>query len=331
MRCTHEGPAAIHCWISSDISCPRHMIGFPQANGVAATLLTPNQCLSCRTLQTEVQATRLDRCECAREVGVGEARAHRPVASADGLAQGVGHGAVEAAIEVRAWRFGWLAIKKCGVKKWLEKVVIFVSQGVGALVARVLASCCWFWPEGVRFWVCCDCPAGWFRPMVERSARAVGAIFAVWDPHKFTFFWFWIHTRYTFRFGSTQVHFWFWIHTSSLFFVFGSTQVTLLVSDPHTLNFWFGSTQVKFGSTQANFLIWIHTRQLFWFGSTQANFLVWIHARQLFWSGSTQACFGSTQDIISSESREQGALRAHRNGAIRRRRLAKEHIIDGGL
>jgi len=31
---------------------------------------------------------------------------------------------------------------------------------LGALVARVLARCCWFWPEEVRFWVCCDCPAG---------------------------------------------------------------------------------------------------------------------------------------------------------------------------
>ena len=53
---------------------------------------------------------------------------------------------------------------------------------LGALVAHVLARCCWFWPEEVRFWVCCDCPAGWFRPMVECSARAVGAIFAVLDP-----------------------------------------------------------------------------------------------------------------------------------------------------
>jgi len=89
----------------------------------------------------------------------------------------------------------------------------------------------------------------------------------------------------------------FWIHTSHTF-GFGSTQVTLLVLDPHKLNFGFGSTQVKFGSTQANFLVWIHTRQLFGFGSTQANFLVWIHARQLFWFGSTQACFGSTQIIV---------------------------------
>ena len=40
VRCTHEGLAASHCWLLSDISCPRHMIGFPQANGVAATLLT---------------------------------------------------------------------------------------------------------------------------------------------------------------------------------------------------------------------------------------------------------------------------------------------------
>jgi len=45
-------------------------------------------------------------------------RAHRPVASAGGLARGVGHGAVEAvAIEVRAGRFGWPAIKKAGGKK----------------------------------------------------------------------------------------------------------------------------------------------------------------------------------------------------------------------
>ena len=48
----------------------------------------------------------LDRCECAREVGVGEATAHRPVASADCLAWGVGHGAVEAvAVSVREGRF----------------------------------------------------------------------------------------------------------------------------------------------------------------------------------------------------------------------------------
>jgi len=48
----------------------------------------------------------LDRCECAREVGVGEATAHRPVALADCLARGVGHGAVEAvAVGVRAGRF----------------------------------------------------------------------------------------------------------------------------------------------------------------------------------------------------------------------------------
>jgi len=45
----------------------------------------------------------------------------------------------------------------------------------------------------------------------------------------------------------------FWIHTSSLFFCFGSTQVTLWVLDPRKLNFGFGSTQVKFGSTQQNF------------------------------------------------------------------------------
>jgi len=85
----------------------------------------PNQLLSCRTLKTEVQATMLDRCECAREVGVGEATAHRPVPSADGLAQRGGHGAVEAvAVGVRAGRFRWPAMKKCGEKKRLEKVVI---------------------------------------------------------------------------------------------------------------------------------------------------------------------------------------------------------------
>ena len=33
-------------------------------------------------------------------------------------------------------------------------------NSIGALVARVLARCCWFWPEEVCFWVCCDCPAG---------------------------------------------------------------------------------------------------------------------------------------------------------------------------
>ena len=67
----------------------------------------------------------LDRCECAREVGVGEATAHRPVPSADGLAQRGGHGAVEAvAVGVRAGRFRWPAMKKCGEKKRLEKVVI---------------------------------------------------------------------------------------------------------------------------------------------------------------------------------------------------------------
>jgi len=61
---------------------------------------------------------------------VGEARAHRPVASADCLARGVGHGAVEAvAIEVRAGRFGWPAIKKAGGKKRLGKAAIFISQG----------------------------------------------------------------------------------------------------------------------------------------------------------------------------------------------------------
>jgi len=55
-----------------------------------------------------VQATRLDRCECAREVGVGEPTAHRLVASADGQARrgGGGHGAVEAiTVGVRAGRF----------------------------------------------------------------------------------------------------------------------------------------------------------------------------------------------------------------------------------
>jgi len=86
--------------------------------------------LSCRTLKTEVQATMLDRCECAREVGVGEATAHRPVASADCIARRGGHGAVETvAVGVRAGRFRWPAMKKCGEKKRLEKVVIFVSQG----------------------------------------------------------------------------------------------------------------------------------------------------------------------------------------------------------
>jgi len=45
-----------------------------------------------------------------------------------------------------------------------------------------------------------------------------------------------------------------WRHFSG----FGSTLVTLLVLDPHKLNFWFGSTLVKFGSTQVNFLVWIH-------------------------------------------------------------------------
>jgi len=91
----------------------------------------PNQLLSCRTLKTEVQATMLDRCECARKVGVGEeATAHQPVASADCLARGVGHGAVEAvAVGVRAGRFRWRAVKKCGEKKRLEKVVVFVLQG----------------------------------------------------------------------------------------------------------------------------------------------------------------------------------------------------------
>ena len=82
----------------------------------------PNQLLSCRTLKTEVQAIRLDRCECAREVGVGEATAHRPVASADGLARRGGHGAVEAvAVGVRSGRFRWPAMKKCGEKKQLGK------------------------------------------------------------------------------------------------------------------------------------------------------------------------------------------------------------------
>jgi len=73
-----------------------------------------------------MQATMLDRCECAREVGVGEATSHRPVASADGRSRRGGHGAVEAvAVGVRAGRFRWPAMKKCGEKKRLEKVVIF--------------------------------------------------------------------------------------------------------------------------------------------------------------------------------------------------------------
>jgi len=91
----------------------------------------------------------LDRCECAREVGVGEATAHRPVASADCIARRGGHVAVDTvAVGVRAGRFCWPAMKKCGKKKRLfgsvpcacvlvsplyyklsEKVVIFVSQG----------------------------------------------------------------------------------------------------------------------------------------------------------------------------------------------------------
>ena len=40
VRCTHEGLAASQQLILCDISCPMHMIGFPQANGAAATLLT---------------------------------------------------------------------------------------------------------------------------------------------------------------------------------------------------------------------------------------------------------------------------------------------------
>jgi len=70
----------------------------------------------------------LDRCECAREVGVGEPTAHRLVASADGLARRGGHGAVEA-VGVRAGRFCWPAMKKCGEKKRLGKAAIFISQG----------------------------------------------------------------------------------------------------------------------------------------------------------------------------------------------------------
>ena len=77
-----------------------------------------------------MQATRLDRCECAREVGVGEAKAHRPVASADGLARGVGHAAVEAvAIEVRA-------------QKRLGKAAIFISQGEHQTSTG--AKCLWY-------------------------------------------------------------------------------------------------------------------------------------------------------------------------------------------
>ena len=61
---------------------------------------------------------------------MGEARAHRPVASADCLARGVGHGAVEAAaIEVRAGRFGWPAIKKAGGKKTARESSYFHFAG----------------------------------------------------------------------------------------------------------------------------------------------------------------------------------------------------------
>jgi len=78
----------------------------------------PNQLLSCRTLQTDVQATMLDRCEFAREVGVGEPTAHRLVVSADGLARRGGHGAVEAvAVGVRVGRFCWPVMKKGRPKK----------------------------------------------------------------------------------------------------------------------------------------------------------------------------------------------------------------------
>jgi len=91
----------------------------------------PNQLLSCRTLKTEVQATMLDRCECTREVGVGEATAHRPVASADGLARRGGHGAVEAVAGCPRGALSLAGHEKMWQKKRLEKVVIFVSQGVG--------------------------------------------------------------------------------------------------------------------------------------------------------------------------------------------------------
>jgi len=40
VRCTHEGLAASQQLTLCDISCSMHMIGFPQANGAAATLLT---------------------------------------------------------------------------------------------------------------------------------------------------------------------------------------------------------------------------------------------------------------------------------------------------
>ena len=90
----------------------------------------PNQLLSCRTLKTEVQATMLDRCECAREVGEGEPTAHRLVASADGLAWRGGHGAVEAvAVGVRAVRFRWPAMKKGGEKKTARESSYFHFAG----------------------------------------------------------------------------------------------------------------------------------------------------------------------------------------------------------
>ena len=68
---------------------------------------------------------------------MGEARAHQPVASTNCLARGVGHGAVKAvAIEVRAGRFGWPAIKKAGGKKTAREII---SQGVLETV-----QCCEF-------------------------------------------------------------------------------------------------------------------------------------------------------------------------------------------
>jgi len=74
----------------------------------------------------------LDRCECAREVGVGEPTAHRLVASADGLARRGGHGAVEAvAVGVREGRFRWPALKKCGEKNGSGKQLFSFRRVLG--------------------------------------------------------------------------------------------------------------------------------------------------------------------------------------------------------
>jgi len=73
-----------------------------------------------------------------RGVGVGEATAHRPVASADCLARGVGHGAVEAvAVEVlRAGGcFGWPAVKKAGETTTAGESSSFHFAGWGARAA----------------------------------------------------------------------------------------------------------------------------------------------------------------------------------------------------